>query len=189
MIAIMPAQIAAFLNQLRARRYRFDSGRFVFHRGDAVKEMHLVLAGSVHLVRHQSQGAALILQRAEPGSMLAEASLYSETYHCDAVAFGATETRAFAKAGVRKLLGTNPDLGVLWANYLAEELQRARLRSEMLCLRTVADRLEAWIAWHGGALPAKGEWKLIAGEIGVSPEALYREIARRRGHLIRARER
>jgi len=40
--------------------------------------------------------------------------------------------------------------------------------------------LDAWIAGNGGDFPPRGEWKLIAGQIGVSPEALYREIAKRR---------
>jgi hypothetical protein len=29
-------------------------------------------------------------------------------------------------------------------------------------------------------LPPKGEWKSVAEQIGVSPEALYRELSRRR---------
>jgi hypothetical protein len=38
----------------------------------------------------------------------------------------------------------------------------------------------AWLAGHAANLPARGEWRALAGEIAVSPEALYREIARRR---------
>lgn len=180
MIAIMSHAIEPFLKGLVARRRDFDRGQAVFHRGDAVKEVHFVLAGSVHLVRHQDDGSTLILQRAGPGSILAEASLYSETYHCDAVASGPAETRAYAKTGFRKLLANNAGFSDVWAIYLAQELQRARLRSEILSLKTVAARLDAWIAWNGGASPAKGEWKLVANEIAVSPEALYRELARRR---------
>ena len=48
-----------------------------------------------------------------------------------------------------------------------------------LSLRTVAERLDAWIA-ASGRYPAKGEWKTVAAEIGNSPEALYRELAKRR---------
>jgi hypothetical protein len=44
----------------------------------------------------------------------------------------------------------------------------------------VAERLDAWIAWNDGNSPEKGEWKLVANQIGVSPEALYREIGKRR---------
>jgi CRP-like cAMP-binding protein len=180
MIIIMLGPIEPYLTGLRGRQQNFESGQPLFHRGDPVTDMHFVLTGSVHLVRHQSDGSALILQRAGPGSILAEASLYSSTYHCDAVAFGATHTRVYAKASLKRLLAKSPEFSNVWANYLAQELQRSRLRSEVLSLRTVAERLDAWIAWNGGSSPEKGEWKLLASQIGVSPEALYREMAKRR---------
>ena len=180
MIAIMWSAIEAHLNGLRARQQHFESGQFLFHRGDRVEQIYLVRSGSVHLVRHQNDGSVLILQRAAPGSILAEASLYSEKYHCDAVAFGPVETRTFTKASVKKLLANNPRFADGWARFLAHELQEARLRSEILALKTVAARLDAWMEWRGAGLPAKGEWKLVANEISVSPEALYREIANRR---------
>ncbi len=54
------------------------------------------------------------------------------------------------------------------------------MRSEILSMRTVVKRLDAWLLSHGDRLPAKGEWKNLALQIGVSPEALYRELARRK---------
>ena len=180
MIDIMFGLIEPYLRGLRTRERHFNSGQPLFHRGDPVKEVHFVLAGSVHLVRHQADGSFLILQRAGPGTVLAEASLYSGVYHCDAVAFSSANTRTYAKASLRKLLAINPDFSNVWAGYLAHELQSARLRSEVLSLRTVAERLEAWTAWNGSKSPKKGEWKLVANQIGVNPEALYREFAKNR---------
>lgn len=55
----------------------------------------------------------------------------------------------------------SPEFADFWANHLAQELQRARLRSEILSLKTVAARLDAWIAWNCGHSPEKGEWKLV----------------------------
>jgi CRP-like cAMP-binding protein len=176
----MPFPIEPHLRDLRCRQQHFERGDPVFHCGDAVKEMHFVLSGSIHLVRHQSGGSILVLQRAGPGSVLAEASLHSETYHCDAVASGPAVIRAYAKASLKMLLSNNPEISDIWANYLAQELQRTRLRLEILSLKTVAERLDAWIIWHGNSLTEKGQWKLVANQIGVSPEALYREIAKRR---------
>ena len=180
MIAIMSPSIERYLKGLRARRQHFEAGESLFHRGDPVTDIHVVLSGAIHLVRYQGDGSVLILQRADPGSVLAEASLYSGTYHCDAVAFGAADTRVYAKASLKKLLANSPEFSNVWASHLARELQRARLRAEILSLRTVAERLDAWMAWNGGSAPRKGEWKLVANQIGISPEALYREIARRR---------
>lgn len=180
MISIMLGPIEPYLKGLRARQQHYEGGQNLFHRGDPVTNLHFVLVGSVHLVRYQSDGSALIVQRAGPGSILAEASLYSSRYHCDAVASGAADTRVYAKDSLKKLLVKNSEFSNVWASYLAQELQGSRLRSEILSLRTVAERLDAWIAWNDGNSPEKGEWKLVANQIGVSPEALYREIAKRR---------
>lgn len=46
-------------------------------------------------------------------------------------------------------------------------------------LKKVCDRVDAWLALNGGVLPPKGQWKRLAAEIGVSVEALYRELAAR----------
>lgn len=180
MIIIMLGSIEPYLKGLRARQQHFEGGRHLFHRGDPVTDMHFVLAGSIHLVRYQGDGSVLILQRAGTGSILAEASLYSGTYHCDAIASGPADTQVYAKASLKKLLAKSSEFSNVWAGHLAKELQSARLRSEILSLRTVAERLDAWAAWNGGSLPRKGEWKLVASQIGVSPEALYRELAKRR---------
>lgn len=177
----MLPSIEPYLQGLRARERHVENGRLLFRRGDPVTDVHFVVTGAVHLVRYQADGSALILQRAGPGSILAEASLYFGSYHCDAVAHGDADTRAYAKTSLKKLLLRNPEFSDIWANYLAQELQRTRMRAEILGLRTVSERLDAWIAGNGGTLPSRGEWKLVAGQIGVSPEALYREIARRRG--------
>ena len=180
MIVIMSQSIERHLRSLRSRQQHFESGRPLFYRGDAVTRMYFVLTGSVLLVRHQDDGSALILQRAGPRSILAEASLYSvltiaTPLHPPRPILGCMR-KLISRRRSRKV----PEFSNVWSNYLAQELQRSRLRSEILSLKTVAARLDAWIAWNGGNAPEKGEWKLLAGEIGVSPEALYRELAKRR---------
>ena len=62
--------------------------------------------------------------------------------------------------------------------HLAREVQQARACAELLSLRTVRERLDGWRALHG-ELPARGRWIDVAQEIGVTPEALYRELARK----------
>jgi len=144
--------------------------------------IHLIEEGVVQLIRHQTDGSALVLQRASAGSILAEASLYSQKYHCDEVAQTPTRLLALPKKEITAHLATSPAFSEAWARHLAHEVQKARLQAEILSLQTVAARLNAWFAWNDVSIPEKGEWKAIAGQIGVSPEALYRELAKRRSN-------
>jgi CRP-like cAMP-binding protein len=180
MMEIMsPPPLEPLLSSLGGRECTFVAGESLFHLGDSVRILHVVRNGTVHLVRHHDDGSALILQRARQGSILAEASVYSRRYHCDARAETDATTWAVSRNELRRQLAERPELSEAWAAHLAHEVQRARLHAEILSFKTVAARLSAWVAWHG-SLPGKGQWSLIALEIGVSPEALYREIAKRR---------
>lgn len=168
-----------YLGNLRQIKRSFFEGQYLFHRNDLVKSMFLLEAGSVQLIRHHRDGRTVVLQRASAGSVLAEASLFTPAYHCDAIATSAAVARLISRAAMQQLFFRNRDFAKAWAVHLAGEVQKARLRAETLTLKTVSERLDAWLA-DRGKLPGKGGWKAIALEIGVSPEALYREIARRR---------
>lgn len=181
MIAIMMTALADRLSQLPCSARTVPAGEALFRQGDPVEVLHLVRSGEAHLMRLTPDGQELILQRARPGDLLAEASVWSDCYHCGAVAFaGPVRTLAIARGPLRAALGSDAALAEAFARQLALAMQRTRLRAEILTLRTVAERLDAWLLAGPGRLPARGEGARVAAEIGVSPEALYREIARRR---------
>lgn len=167
------------LRNLRQIERSFREGQYIFHRDDRVKSMFLIETGSAQLIRHHRNGSAVVLQRASVGSILAEASLFTSAYHCDAIAMSPVVARLISKAAMQQLFYSNQDFARAWAMHLASEVRNARLRAEVLTLRTVSERLDAWLV-DRSQLPRKGNWKAIAQEIGTSPEALYREIARRR---------
>jgi CRP-like cAMP-binding protein len=175
MIKIMLKYIHALPHTQRV----FRKGQYLFHLGDAVVSMFLIEAGEARLLRRQRDGGAIVLQRALPGSFLAEASLFTANYHCDATATTRISARLISRNAMQKLFESEPAFAAAWASHLAGEVRDARLRAEILALKTVAERLSAWIAAQG-EFPPKGTWKTVAQEIGTSPEALYREIAQRR---------
>ena len=106
--------------------------------------------------------------------------MFSGHYHCDAIAVVATAVMAVPVREVRRWLNQDHVFALEWTKHLSWELQSARKRAEIISLRTVGARLDAWLTWNDGDLPPKGEWRRLAEEIHVSPEALYREISRRR---------
>lgn len=180
MIGIMLKNLLTVVISRATRRRELAKESYLFHQGDEVKSVFVVETGSIELTRFQENGAPLILQRAGPGAFLAEASVYSEIYHCDALAAEACLIHEWERSAFLKLLADTPGYSELWAAYLAKEVQSARYRSEILTRKGVSERLDCWLTWKGGAMPPKGNWKSVAAQIGVSPEALYRELARRR---------
>ncbi len=167
-------------------RYIFDSapvraleqGETLFRREDRVSRVYLVRKGAVALERAMTDGTSLTLHIATAGGALAEASLFAETYHCDAVARTTAEVAAVRRKDFLNALRDKPDATLSLIETHAREVQTQRARIEILRLRRVSDRLDAWLELHGE--PEKGEWIRVADQIGVSPPALYRELARRR---------
>lgn len=161
------------------RAHALEAGQTLFRSGDPVRFMYLITEGSIDLVRHLKAGTPLILCRAGAGDVLAEASAYSDVYHCD----GEARTRAVAVsvplAAFHAKLYAAPDVARRWAAQLSNELQKARMQAEIRSLKTVSERLDAWLG-DDAALPPKGQMQDVAHVLGVSREALYRELARRR---------
>ena len=153
-------------------------GRFLFHQGDAVQMLFQIIVGEVQLIRRHRQGQKLILQRGVKGNFLAEASLFADNYHCDAIATDHSKLRCYKRKDILMRFESDSDFAKRWANHLANEVRAARFKAEVLSQRTVAQRLDMWLL-QNGTLPDKGSWHLLAGEIGVSAEALYRELGSR----------
>ncbi|CAN0567198.1 unnamed protein product [Ectocarpus sp. 12 AP-2014] len=177
MITIMSLDISSLF--LQAPDRQVEAGETIFRTGDLVRYVFLVRQGNVALVRLLPSGDQAYLQRAADNEMLAEASAYANEYHCDCVALKRSNLAVLPRAKFRAELRSNIDLAEGWAAHLSRTVQRTRMRAEIRCLKTVADRLDAWLAEYG-PLPEKGEWQSVAHELSVSREALYRELSRRR---------
>lgn len=180
MIKIMSQDFFDYISTLKHRRCDFSAGELIFERADPVDCYFGVFSGEIHLVRRQEDGTVLILQRAPRGAVLAEASLFSPHYHCSAVAAAPSQLLVFSRADVLSLVNRDRAVAQAMIKHLGNEVRNARLKAEIVSLRRVRDRLDAWLAWNDHALPEKGSWHRVALEIGVSTEALYRELARRR---------
>ena len=177
MTSIMSARVLAIFGTGVDRP--LQKGEPIFPAGEPVRFMFLVARGQVDLVRHTPEGARVLLVRAGIGKVLAEASAYSDLYHCDGTAAESSLVRAIPVATFHTRLDNDPALARRWAESLAHGLQHARMTAAVRTLRTVSERLDAWLA-EEKPLPPKGEWQDLAQSLGVTREALYRELARRR---------
>lgn len=177
MIRIMSDPLSSLFTS--ARNVTLSEGDILFRTGDAITGMFRVLSGEMRLVRHTVHGASLILQRVRHGGILAEASAYSQIYHCDGEAVGDVTLQAIGRSEFLNALQRDANLSTAWSRVLARGVQSARTLSELRTLPRVADRLDAWLDL-GNDLPDKGRWQEVARELGVTREAFYRELAKRR---------
>lgn len=158
---------------------RLAAGERLFSVGDRPRRMFYVIDGEVRLTRASQSGGEAILQRSAHG-FVAEASLESSAYHCDATAVAASAVAAFPIAAFRRLLDDDPDFRAHWMSLLAGEVRQLRARCERLSLKGAEARilhyLETEVRTGPAALiPSRKAW---AAELGLSHEALYRTLAR-----------
>jgi CRP-like cAMP-binding protein len=183
-LAALPADLRRQAVDIAAAR-----GELVFRLGARPGRMLWVLEGEVRLVRRSRRGADIVLQRAHSG-FVAEASLESPRYHCDALAAADSRLLGFPIAAFRQALRHDVELRTFWMTRLAREVRLLRSQCERLALRSAADRIEHYIESEGdnGRLELPRTRKAWAAELGLTHEALYRALAglRRSGRISAA---
>lgn len=150
----------------------------VFLAGEKPVWMFYVISGEVTLERGGMQGEPVVLQRTRQG-FISEASLKVSRYHCDAVAMTDTHVIKVPIKILTQTLDQDPAFASRWISMLNAEVRRLRLHLERLNMKSIRDRLIHLIETEGkdGKFPIPSGLKTLAGELGVTHEALYRVIA------------
>ena len=164
-----------------APKRTLNAGETLFRRGDPVEWAFLIGEACLFLRRALQDGGLLTLHTANAGDLVAEASLFADRYHCDAVADKVTTVSMLPKAKLVAHLdnfASSDHLSVKAFERTARELQTLRARIEIMRFRKVENRLDAYLDLYGP--PEEGGWVRVADWIGVTPPALYRELAKRR---------
>lgn len=153
-------------------------GERLFSAGDKPRFMFFIRSGEVLLERIGLQGEPVVLQRTRSG-IVSEASLQSARYHCDANVVLASEITAVPIQKVAAALASDPAFSNRWIGMLNREVKRLRLQCERLSLHRVEHRLMHFLETEGqnGQHPLASGLKSLAGELGVTHEALYRCVA------------
>ena len=160
------------------------AGETLFRQGDPALGAWFLHAGELVLERLEPSGRRLALHRARAGDVVAEASLFAERYHCDAVARGVAEVTLLARDALLARFADDPVFARALAESFAREVRRLRRRVELLAIPAAETRvLEA--ARDG--LLAGADVRGFAESIALTPEATSRALAAlvRRGLLVR----
>jgi len=156
-------------------------GELLFQQGDLASAIFEVANGRVRLLRRTIGDHLVAMYTARRGDLLAEAALFSNVYHCDAVAAAPSRVRVYPKRALLAALRRSPALFEAFATRLAGQLQALRARLELRNIRSARERLLRYLrlsnAGDGRALAIEGHWQDLAADLGLSREALYRTLA------------
>ena len=156
-------------------------GEALFYQGDLASAIFEVVSGRVRLVRRTIDDHLVAMHTARPGDLLAEAALFSNVYHCDAIAAVASRIRVYPKGPLLTALRRSPVLFEAFAARLAGQLQALRARLELRNIRSARERLLRYLrlstTGDGRTLTIEGHLQDLAADLGLSREALYRTLA------------
>jgi CRP-like cAMP-binding protein len=180
LIATQPAAglIPGTLREV-AKRVDANAHETFFRIGDPVRHLYLVISGEARLVRIDRRGREVMLQRSR-GGFIAEASLDSRSYHCDAIAAESTKMLMFTSSAFRQALEDDFAFRRSWQTLLAKEVRKLRAQCERLALNSAVERVIHYIESEGsdGVIELTQSRKSLAAELGITHEALYRTLRR-----------
>jgi CRP-like cAMP-binding protein len=171
----------AIFNRLASGKKQFiRNGDTLFGQGDAVENIYVVRRGRIKLIRNTEDGNLVILQLAMAGDIIAEASLFSDIYHCSAVADSpVAELSRFDRRGLLTALKQIPDAAVDIMELFAHRIRKLRALLEIRNIRSARQRIYAYFQLEsndGNEVLLKMSFKDMAYQLGLAHETFYREL-------------
>jgi CRP/FNR family transcriptional regulator, dissimilatory nitrate respiration regulator len=165
-----------------ARERKLKVGEALFRLGDKSTGLVEVISGRVRLSRIDRSGREIVLYVAAPGDTIAEASLFSPRYHCDAIATTEATVRVYPKPALLAAFAADPKAAQGFTATLARQVMTLRTRLEQRNIRSARERVRHFLALHvaddGRTVDLGGATlKEIAAELGLSHEAFYRTLS------------
>ncbi len=147
-------------------------GETLFRQGQRTRGLFRVISGGVTLQRMSETGDILVIHRATEGDYFAEASIFSNTYHCDAVCMSDSKITCYKRGTILDLMRAGSGFSMQFSKHLATQVQQYRAHSEILAIRSAKHRVLAAVqaGYHQGAVTE------LAGRINLTHEACYRAL-------------
>ena len=158
-----------------------EAGEFLFRQGDAATFVFAIEHGQLRLERRTFDGRLVPLHLARAGETFAEAALFADRYHCDAVALTDAVVKALPKAVLLAELEQAGGHAPTLVHAMARQLHALRQRLELRNVRSARERvllaLELRVVDESRTVVLEGPLQDLAADLGLTREALYRTLA------------
>jgi CRP-like cAMP-binding protein len=124
------------------REVNFDPSQVIFARGDAGREIYLVVSGRVRLSVLSAVGRELSFAHAESGDIFGEiAMLDGGTRSADATAVNKVSALSLSKPAFKRLMETQPHVADAAVRFLCSRIREADQQLEAIALYPIEGRL------------------------------------------------
>lgn len=166
-----------------ARPLSIRRRQMLFRQGEVASTIFFVRRGELEAARFSPEGDPLVMLRASRGEFFAEMSLAADYYGCSAFAKTDSELYALPKPDVLSVLKGEPAFAMAFLQAQMKNARRQCSRYERVRLRRAEDRVIHFLITEAGP----DGWVRLAGpladwaaELGLTPESLYRALAKLR---------
>ena len=153
----------------------------IFNQGEKASHIYAVEKGQVKLERPTIEGRSIIMYTAYSGDSFAEAALFSEAYHCNAIAACASVVHFYPKQEILDILLSNPQKFLEFTALLSSQVRSLRSKLELRNILSARDRILQYLlltATPGqSSITIDSSLKDVAMELGLAQETLYRELS------------
>lgn len=185
-----------FPTELQPVDLKLIKGEHLFAQGDSVSNVYLIKSGRIKLLRNTADGLSVILHVGRSGETIAEASLFSDCYHCSAIADLSCHISLVKKQHLLLLLQNQPQEMMRLLALFSQQIRYLRWINEIKNIRSAQQRILSYII---SKVDKNKEMQLdlslkdIAQKIGLAHETFYRELKKleesgkisRNRHLIK----
>src|SRR5229473_4198571 len=154
------------LDEHTLQRRSLARNETLFRQGDKVAAIYFVETGGLRLERRTIDGRLLILGVTPANKFFVEAALFSESFHCDAVATEPSRVRIYPKAALLTALSADPTSALSFLRLMAHQVFDLRQRLEVMKVRSAEERVMLYLDLNaergGGTVTLRSQLQDIA---------------------------
>lgn len=125
---------------------KLNKGETLFFAGEEAKGLYVIARGSLRSYRENSEGREQVILIERAGTTVGEVPMFDDKpYHSTVVANEDSEVLFISKNEVRRLCSNHPAVALAALRLLAERFRETAALAESLSLKTVDQRLAAFL--------------------------------------------
>jgi CRP-like cAMP-binding protein len=167
-----------FSKPLAGVEKHFTKGDFLFRQNETVNTFYIVLKGRVKLTRNTIDGNPVVLNVATANETIAEASLFSDNYHCNAIVDCTSTLYVLSKKHLMEFLTKDASLTLQIMELFSLQIRALRKLLEIKNIRSANERVYRYFEFNAtnNQVILNISLKDIAYKLGLAHETFYRSI-------------